>query len=192
VLAGVLDAQTANQAVLAPENVGRMSTFFGYYMLQARARAGDYRGCLETIRRYWGGMLDAGATSFWEDFDLAWLKDAGRIDELTPPGKKDLHADFGDFCYKGLRHSLCHGWAAGPTAWLHEHVLGLRPLLPAPQAPGARPRLLVSPHLGDLELARGTFPTPAGIVEVRHARCASGQVETEISAPEGVEIVRAE
>ena len=80
--------------------------------------------------QYWGGMLDFGATTFWEDFDLAWTKNAGRIDELVSAGKKDLHADFGDHCYIGLRHSLCHGWAGGPTAWLTEHVLGIRPLEP--------------------------------------------------------------
>ena len=39
-----------------------------------------------------------------------------RIDELVPPGKKDLHGDFGAYCYVGFRHSLCHGWASGPTA----------------------------------------------------------------------------
>lgn len=40
----------------------------GYYILTARAMAGDYEGCLEAIREYWGGMLSLGATTFWEDF----------------------------------------------------------------------------------------------------------------------------
>lgn len=28
-------------------------------------------------------MLDLGATTFWEDFDINWKKNAARIDELT-------------------------------------------------------------------------------------------------------------
>ena len=70
-------------------------------------------------------MLDLGATTFWEDFDIKWLDNAARIDELVPEGKVDVHRSYGDFCYKGFRHSFCHGWASGPTAWLSEHVLGI-------------------------------------------------------------------
>jgi H/ACA ribonucleoprotein complex subunit 4 len=34
----------------------------------------------------------------------------------------DIHGDFGDHCYRGFRHSLCHGWASGPTAWARRIV----------------------------------------------------------------------
>jgi hypothetical protein len=80
--------------------------FYGFYVLQALAKAGEMDGPLEIVRTYWGAMLDRGATTFWEDFDLAWLEGSGRIDELTPPGKKDLHGDFGAYCYEGLRQLL--------------------------------------------------------------------------------------
>ena len=49
----------------------------------------------------------------------------------------------------------------------------------------------VRAELGDLKYAAGTFPTPHGNIEVRHARRANGSVETRIKAPEGV-IVRQE
>ncbi|MDQ2687501.1 MAG: alpha-L-rhamnosidase, partial [Armatimonadota bacterium] len=113
-------------------------------------------------------------------FELDWMENAARIDEITPPGKRDIHAEFGDWCYKGLRHSLCHGWAAGPTAWLMEHVLGV-----APAAPGFS-EVTVTPHLGDLEYARGTVPTPHGLIEVSHERRADGSIETHLTLPEGV------
>ena len=125
-LAGLGDAATLNREVMAAGGAKRLSTFYGYYVLQARAQAGDYQGCLNNIRDFWGGMLDLGATTFWEDFNLDWTVNAGRIDELVPAGKKDIHGDFGNYCYKGFRHSLCHGWASGPTAWLSEHVLGIQ------------------------------------------------------------------
>ena len=183
-LAGLADPQKTNQEVLAKDPLQNISTFYGYYVLQARAAAGDYAGCLEVIRKYWGAMLDLGATTFWEDFHLSWTENAAGITELVPEGKKDIHGDFGDYCYKGLRHSLCHGWAAGPVAWLSEHVLGLAPL-----EPGCA-KLRVSPHLAGLDFAEGTFPTPRGIVKVRHEKTPAGAIKTSSEAPDGIELVK--
>ncbi len=183
-LAGLGDAGTLNREVMAVDGAKRMSTFYGYYVLQARAKAGDYQGCLDAIRQYWGGMLDLGATTFWEDFDLDWMKDAGRIDEITPPGKKDIHGDFGAYCYIGFRHSLCHGWASGPTPWLTEHVLGIQIV-----APGCKV-VRIEPRLGDLQWAEGTYPTPMGVLKVRHEKQADGSVKTTIDAPAGIKIER--
>ena len=181
-LAGLEDAARLNREVMAVDGPRRMSTFYGYYVLQARALAGDYQGCLDCIRQYWGGMLDAGATTFWEDFDLAWLENAGRIDELTPPGKKDIHGDYGNYCYLGFRHSLCHGWASGPTAWLSEHVLGVQVVAPGCQV------VRVHPHLGDLQWVEGTYPTPRGILKIKHIKQPNGSVQTSIDAPPGVRV----
>lgn len=182
-LAGLADAEHTNRECLAKDALKGLSTFYGYYVLEARALAGDHAGCLDVIRRYWGAMLDFGATTFWEDFDLEWTRHAAPIDEVTPQDRQDLHKDFGDFCYKGLRHSLCHGWAAGPTAWLSEHVLGCKPL-----EPGCRV-LRVSPHMGDLDFVEGAFPTPSGVVTLRHRKSSSGCVETSVDAPPGVRII---
>lgn len=183
-LAGLGNAQELNHQVMAVDGPRRMSTFYGYYVLQARAKAGDYQGCLDVIRSYWGAMLDLGATTFWEDFDLAWTENAGRIDELVPAGKKDIHGDYGNYCYKGFRHSLCHGWASGPTAWLSEHVLGVSVV-----EPGCKTVRIV-PHLGDLKWVEGSFPTPAGVIQVRHEKQPDGTVKSHIDAPKGVKVVR--
>jgi hypothetical protein len=184
VLAGMRDATTTATEVLKAGGAANISTFYGYYVLQALAQAGEVDTALDFISRYWGGMLDLGATTFWEDFDLAWMENAARIDELVPPGKKDVHGGYGAYCYIGFRHSLCHGWASGPTAWLSEHVLGVTPL-----EPGFR-RVRVAPRLGRLQWAEGKYPTPLGPIEVRHQRQADGRVESTIRAPEGVTVVR--
>jgi hypothetical protein len=181
-LAGLGDAAALNREVLAVDGAQRMSTFYGYYMLQARAKAGDYQGCLDCLRTYWGGMLDLGATTFWEDFNLKWTANAGRIDELVPEGKADIHGDFGDYCYKGFRHSLCHGWASGPTAWLSEHVLGVKIVKAGCKV------VRIEPHLGDLQWVEGTFPTPRGILKVRHEKQSDGSVKSEVEAPAGIKI----
>jgi hypothetical protein len=183
-LAGLADAAQMNREVMAVDGAKRMSTFYGYYVLQARAKAGDYQGCLDCIRQYWGAMLDLGATTFWEDFDLDWTPNAARIDELVPPGKKDIHGDFGNYCYKGFRHSLCHGWASGPTAWLSEHVLGVQIL-----EPGCR-TVKIAPHLADLQWAEGAVPTPLGVLRVRHDKQPDGTIQSRIDAPPGLKLVR--
>jgi len=183
-LSGIVAAQKANSEVLAVDGCARMSTFYGYYMLQARAKAGDYQGAMDCIRNYWGGMLDMGATTFWEDFDLDWTKNAAPITEIVPDGKDDIHGDFGAYCYKNLRHSLCHGWASGPTSWLSEHVLGVSVLEPGCKS------IRVQPHLGDLTWVEGTFPTPLGVVKIRHEKTADGSIKSQIDAPKGVKVVR--
>src|SRR5690606_10600988 len=101
-LADLTTAEKAN-TVLAAGGAKKFSTFYGYYMLQAMAKAGNYQGALDVIRNYWGAMLDLGATTFWEDFNLDWLPNASRIDELVPEGKKDIHGDYGAYCYVGFR-----------------------------------------------------------------------------------------
>ncbi len=183
-LAGLMPAEKANQEIISVGGTMNFSTFYGYYMLQAKAMAGDYDGAMENIKTYWGGMLDMGATTFWEDFDTSWMKNAARIDELVPAGKTDIHASYGAFSYKKLRHSLSHGWASGPTSWLTEHVLGVKVL-----APGSRV-IKIEPHLGKLDFVEGTFPTLRGVVTIRHTREANGKIKTKVKAPRGIKIIK--
>jgi len=181
-LAGMRDAKETADAVLLPGGPSGVSTFYGFYVLNALGEAGRHAAALELIRTYWGGMLDLGATTFWEDFDLAWTDNAARIDELVPEGKKDIHGDCGAYCYEGFRHSLCHGWASGPTAWLSRHVLGV-----SPAAPGFT-KARIAPALGDLAWAEGTYPTPRGPIHVRHERQPDGTLRSWVTAPAGVAV----
>ena len=99
-----------------------MSTFMSYYVLKAVASF-NKNAAIEMMKEYYGGMLDKGATTFWEDFDIEWTKNSCRIDELPKNGEKDIHGDFGAYCYTGFRHSLCHGWSAGIIAFMEEEKL---------------------------------------------------------------------
>lgn len=184
VINGMKDAAEVNEKLLKQGGARGMSSFMGYYILTARAMAGDYQGCLECIREYWGGMLSLGATTFWEDFDVRWLENASRIDELPEEGKVDVHGTYGDFCYVGYRHSFCHGWASGATPWLSENVLGIQVM-----EAGCR-KVKIEPHLGDLEWAEGTYPTPYGTIRVEHRKMKDGSIDTRIDAPKEIEIYR--
>jgi hypothetical protein len=179
-IAGTLTPQQACNDVVSVGGPKDFSTFYGYYMLQAQALAGQYQQAIDIIRQFWGGMLDMGATTFWEDFNVEWLDNAARLDEITPNGKKDIHGDFGAYCYPGFRHSFCHGWSSGPTAWLTEHVLGIQVVAPGCKA------IKIEPHLGDLQWVEGTFPTPYGVVSVKHVKNSNGKVSTTVKAPKEV------
>ena len=183
VLAGQKDAKEVNETLLKQGNAKGMSTFMGYYILSARALAGDYEGCLSCIREYWGGMLKLGATTFWEDFDIEWMNNASRIDEFPEDDKIDVHATYGGYCYKGHRHSLCHGWASGVTPWLSEYVLGVQILEAGCKV------VKIEPHLGDLEWVKGSYPTPYGELIISHKKREDGTIHTEVQAPTEIKII---
>ncbi len=180
---GMLDAEEASKIILAngPE---KFTSFMGYYLLEALAKGGHYAEAMDLISKYWGRMLDLGATTFWEDFNYEDAKNAARIDEVVPEGKFDIHADGGAWCYVGLRHSFCHGWASGPTTWLSRHVLGIEPV-----GIGFR-EVRIEPHLGDLQWAEGTFPTPYGVIKVSHKKNADGSVSSDVTLPKGIKQVK--
>lgn len=181
-LSGLKDVKQACDTVIKPGGAEGISTFWGYYVLQALCQAGETEIALDMIREYWGAMIDLGATTFWEDFDIKWAENAYRIDELPQEGKKDAHGDFGKFCYTQFRHSLCHGWASGPTSFLSRHILGVKAIEPGYQ------KIKIEPHLGGLAFAEGKIPTPYGAITVRH-EMADGKVKTTVSVPAGVEVV---
>jgi hypothetical protein len=179
-LAGLGDSKKISDDVLKAGGAKGLSTFYGLYILQALTKTGDIETALDFVGKYWGMMLDLGATTFWEDFNVEWAENAGRIDELTPPGKKDIHGDFGGFCYVGYRHSLCHGWSSGVTPWLSRTILGVQPA-----EPGFK-RVRIVPQLGTLQWVEGSYPTPLGVINVRHERQADGSIKSKITVPTGV------
>lgn len=124
-----------------------ISPYFNAYVLDAMASLGHRTEALAWLRTYWGGMLSEGATSFWESYDLRWPK--------TNPALS-LQADG----TSGYFVSLAHGWSSGPTAWLSENVLGVTPASPGYGTVDIRPNLL------GLDFARGSVPTPHGVISV--------------------------
>ena len=180
-LAGMASAEdTARQ--LTADGVRDFSTFMSFYLLTALARTAGVPAALAALRSYYGGMLDMGATTFWEDFHTEWMEGASPIDRLPREGERDIHGDFGGYCYEHFRHSLCHGWASGPVPFLMETVLGIRF-----ETPGGK-RIRLTPALGDLDWAEGTYPLPdGGVLSVRCQRTENG-VRTTYTAPSDITV----
>ncbi len=182
-LAGINDVNEISNDILIQNGGEGLSAFLGYYTLICLAKSGNMKEALDIVKEYWGAMLKLGATTFWEEFDLDWTKNAARIDEIVPEGMNDIHGDFGKFCYKQFRHSLCHGWASGPTAFLSEYVLGVKIC-----EPGCR-KIKIEPQLGDLDWVKGSYPTPYGCIEIEHIRQGS-KIKTMAKLPKDVELLK--
>lgn len=155
-----------------------MSTFMSYFLLRSMDRAAGTKRALEIAKEYYGGMLKMGATTFWEDFDLDWLSaEVCPIDRKPAEGEKDIHGDFGAYCYLGYRHSLCHGWSSGVLPYLVERVLGV-------SVEDGGKTVFVAPSLGGLEWVKGDVPLKNGVL---HVEVADGR--TRIKAPCGVKVI---
>jgi hypothetical protein len=144
-----------------------ITPYYGSYVLDAMARMDHRAAALAWIREYWGGMINEGATSFWEAYDPAWPKDDPHV---------DLQADD----TAGYRISLAHGWSSAPAYWLMDQVLGI-----VPTAPGFS-KATIRPDLLDLDWVRGAEPTPNGLLKVDLKKEGQGLHAT-IDVPEGVD-----
>ena len=113
-------AETEFVHFLAENGAKGLSTFMSYYILKCMAEGGKKTEAFNIMKDYYGAMLDLGATTFWEDFDIKWAENSCRIDEFPKTNEKEIHGDFGKFCYKGYRHSLCHGWSSGIIRFIKE------------------------------------------------------------------------
>ncbi|MBQ1954714.1 MAG: alpha-L-rhamnosidase [Clostridia bacterium] len=179
-LAGWKNMTEAGENILICGAKG-FSTFMSYYLFTVAA-AKDSKQALSVLESYYGAMLSLGATTFWEDFNVDWLgSSAAPIDAPVKEGENDIHGDHGAFCYIGLRHSLCHGWSSAVTAFLAETVLGIKIA-----APGCR-EIVIRPDLCGLDFARGTYPTPHGVLSVSVTKDEKG-LSVDYTAPEGVKV----
>ena len=155
VLSGVVDPSQYDDIWKASlSNVGKIkynaliiTPYYNYYVISAMAKMGHRAETLDWIRQYWGGMVDEGATSFWEGYDPSWYKD-------------DAHRSLQADNMSGYRVSLAHGWSTGVTPWLMEEVLGIHATGPGFSTVDIRPDLI------DLAWAKGGEPTPHGMLNV--------------------------
>lgn len=170
------------KAVLSSGGVMGFSTFMSYYIAQAVKECLDGKTALGLLKEFYGGMLDRGATSFWESYEPDWLINSGRIDALPKEGEKDIHSSFGSNCYNGFRLSLCHGWSCGPVQFLTENALGIKFI----EAGGKK--IKIQPDLMGLKSVRGKVPTAYGVIEISHEQTEKG-IKTEYKLPDGVTVV---
>jgi len=118
--------------------------YMRFHELAVLCESGEHEFVLNEMLAYWGGMLDLGATTFWEEYDpsVTGLKHYEMYE--MPYGK-----------------SLCHAWGASPLYIVGKYFLGVKPLETGYKA------FVVEPKLGGLEWIRGSVPLPQGQVDVK-------------------------
>ncbi len=139
--------------VLLNDGVQKITTpYMRFYELAALCESGEYDVVLQEMLDYWGGMLDKGATSFWEVYNP---DDCGA----------EMYAMYG----RPFGKSLCHAWGASPLYLLGRYFAGCRPIGDGTYE--------VAPQLSKLEWFRMTVPTAGGQIEIEmnrrtlHVRC---------------------
>ncbi|MGM9681794.1 MAG: alpha-L-rhamnosidase C-terminal domain-containing protein [Eubacteriales bacterium] len=122
------------------------SPFNQYFILQAMANAGQYDDAVSAILDMYGGMIDYGATTFFEVYRPGWNDGIG-VNGAVPN------------CQVGFT-SLAHPWGAGVLTWMSEELLGIQA-----ETAGFK-TFSVIPHLGrQLTRVSGEMPTPYGTIE---------------------------
>lgn len=181
ILAGI--GNTNDEQLLLNGGATGMSTFMAYYILKAICLCGKYEYAFAVAKEYYGKMLDLGATSFWEDFNVDWAINTCAIDKLPKENQLDIHGDFGAFCYKGFRHSLCHGWSSGVLPYLIQEVAGIKIL-----ADGCK-KIRIQPNLCSLQSLNVSYPTPYGVIKLE-CKKNGDLMQTKIVAPNEIEILQ--
>ena len=131
------------RALLDPALPAITTPYFKFYELLALCKIGRIETAQAYILSYWGGMLEAGATSVWEAFDPAQSGAAHYAMYGSPYGK-----------------SLCHAWGSGPILLLCRYCAGVEPC-----AVGAA-RFRVAPQPGLFSAFRAEIPVRDGAVEL--------------------------
>lgn len=136
--------QSVKKSVLLNSAIAPITTpYMRFYELEALCAMGEQSYVLNEMKNYWGGMLQLGATSFWEEYN---------------PTKKgaEHYAMYG----REFGKSLCHAWGASPVYLLGKYYFGVKPT-----APGYTTYEIV-PNLGGLKWMQGKVPTPSGEIEL--------------------------
>jgi hypothetical protein len=120
--------------------------YFGIYVVRALTMMGRLDKAVELVRDYWGTMIQAGATSTWEEWLPTWQIPVGSL----PPQYDSMDSWSGS--------SLNQPAGAGPAQWLLSEVIGIKPA-----SPGFG-NVRIEPYTADLKRAKGTVASPLGAI----------------------------
>ena len=135
------------------------SAFLSCFILESLSQNNELEFAFTAMLDYFGGMLDIGGTTLFEEFDLAWTKNSCKLDEVPKEGQNDFHGDFGSDCFIGYRKSLCHGWSCGIIPFVLEHVVGI-------QIKDGN-KVYLNPNLLSLDFVECEIPTEKGFIKIK-------------------------
>lgn len=131
---------------------------------------------LQMVEDCWGGMIQLGATTFWETYSPEWNRAANAgpfgYNDPTPNGQTGYM-------------SRCHPWASGATPFLTKHILGIEAIKPGFKQFQISPWLNLNKTIEcNVVIAHvnGSVPTPYGTLSASFMANSSG-IEAQIRIP---------
>ena len=138
------ETMAISEHVMLSKDIEKITTpYMRYYELESLCMIGLQEKVLDEIRGYWGGMLEEGATTFWEKF----IPEENGTQHLAMYGRP-------------YGKSLCHAWGASPLYLIGRYFLGVCPIKPGYK------EFEIHPELGGLQWMKGVVPTPNGEIQV--------------------------
>ncbi len=138
-------AQSILKNVLKNDKIRKITTpYFEGYELDALAKLGEFGAVEEMLASYYGGMINLGAQTIWEEYH----PEMSGIQHYAMYGGK-------------YEKSLCHAWGAGPIYLFGRYYLGVY------ATSAGYDTFTVEPSLGGLEEICGTVPVGEGTVTVK-------------------------
>ena len=134
------------QHVLLNDSITQITTpYFKFFELIALCEMGHLDAAQKMLTSYWGGMLEMGATTIWEEY-------------FPGEGKPECFSMYSD----RFGRSLCHAWGSGPIYFLGRYCLGVY------ATDVAYKTFAVEPQPGLYKQFKGTVPLPQGEVTVSY------------------------
>ena len=114
VLFGIADSKRSKriiESVCVNSKIPKLTTpFYRMFEYELLFKYGYAEEAIKGIRDYWGGMINLGAKTMWEEFDS---------DEKGT----EHYAMYGE----PFDRSLCHAWGACPLYFFGKYVVGISP-----------------------------------------------------------------
>jgi alpha-L-rhamnosidase len=96
-------ADALRKAIADPAAVRPVTPYLYHYVVEGLLAAGLRKDARAMLEKYWGGMVELGADTFWEVYDPA----------------KPLSSPYGDIHI----NSYCHAWSCTPSYFLRGGLL---------------------------------------------------------------------
>jgi len=143
--------------------------FFYHIVLETLFSYGFAEAAVQLIRSYWGAMLERGATTWWETFDLS-------LPFSTTPSPYMGHTP--TYLQDSIPVSLSHGWGASPTYLLSRELLG------ADLSEAGKGKLAIRPQPAQhIDWAEGVIATKHGDLRIAWRRQEDGRLSVEATIP---------
>lgn len=122
-----------------------ITPFMLEFTLAALFEVGETKKAFDILQEYWGGMVDVGATTFWETYQKGEEEETATAMYGRPFGR-----------------SHCHIWGAGPLYLIPRYIFGIEPSLEFGE------KYRVTPVLEGLQDSRIEIPLKRGTLQIEY------------------------